>query len=210
MDGVMRKGERTQARIVARSAPVFNTRGYFGTSMADIVRETGLGKGGIYNHFESKEQLALEAFAYSTGIIRERFEAAMSGKEGALERLFAVVEVLGDLAENPPVVGGCPLLNTAVEADDANPPLKEKAQKTLADWLGLIGSLVKEGISNGELEPDVDPRRTASVVVATLEGAVMMSKLDEDPAHMHRAVEHLKEHLGSMTRTHSGAGNGGE
>jgi len=196
----MTKGERTRRRIVESAAAVFNTRGYFGSSMSDLVRETGLKKGGIYNHFGSKEELALEAFEFSTGITRRRFVSALEGREGALERLFAVVDVLGGLAEDPPVAGGCPILNTAVESDNAHPILKERAREAMDGWLRLVGSIMKEGIRTGELRPDAAPRETASVVVATLEGAVMLSRLHNDPAHMRRAVDHLKRHLESLAR----------
>jgi TetR/AcrR family transcriptional regulator, transcriptional repressor for nem operon len=197
---MMKKGERTRRAIVEKAAGVFNTKGYFGSSMNDLVREIGLEKGGIYNHFASKEELALEAFDYAAGTMRERFQAALEGKERALERLFAVVDVLGGLAEDPPVAGGCPILNTAVESDNAHMELKERAREAMSGWLRLIGGLIKEGVWNGELRPDTDPRETASVVVATLEGAVMLSRLSEDPAYMKRSVDHLKEHLRSLAR----------
>jgi TetR/AcrR family transcriptional regulator, transcriptional repressor for nem operon len=194
------KGERTRRRIVERAAPVFNTRGYFGASMSDLVRETGLEKGGIYNHFSGKEELALEAFDYATGLMRERLRAALAEHEGVLEKLLAVVDVFGTLAYDPPVEGGCPVLNTAVEADDAQPVLKERARGAAVEWLRLVGSLVKEGIGSGELESATDPRATASVVVGAIEGAVMLTKLTDDPAHMDRAVEHVKGHLRSLAR----------
>ncbi len=194
------KGERTRRRIVERAAPVFNTRGYAGSSMSDLVRETGLEKGGIYNHFSGKEELALAAFDYATGIMRERFRAATEGRKGALEGLLAIVDVFGGLVEDPPVAGGCPVLNTAVEADDAQPALKERAREAATDWLRLVGSMVKEGVRSGELEPGTDPRATASVVVATLEGALMLSKLHDDGAHMERAVDHVKTHLRALGR----------
>ena len=194
----MKKGEKTRRRIVERSAGVFNTRGYFGSSIKDLTRETGLEKGGIYNHFASKEEIALEAFDYAASLMRARFEAALVGRAEALDRLFAVIDVLGGLVEDPPVPGGCPVLNTAVEADDAHPALKVRAQETMTGWLRLVGSIVKEGIRDGEICSDTDPRETASVVVATLEGAVMMSKLCDDPVHMVRAVNHLKGHLKSL------------
>ncbi len=192
------KGEKTRRRIVEKAAVVFNTKGYFGSSMGDLVREIGLEKGGIYNHFASKEELALEAFDYAAGTMQERFQAALEGKEGALERLFAIVDVLGGLAEDPPVEGGCPVLNTAVESDDAHMELKDRAREAMSGWLRLIGSIVKEGVRNGELRPGKNPRETASVVVATLEGAVMLSRLYDDPTYMKRSVDHLKEHLRSL------------
>jgi len=192
------KGEKTRRRIVEKAAEVFNTKGYFGSSMGDLVREIGLEKGGIYNHFASKEELALEAFDYAAGTMQERFQAALEGKEGALERLFAIVEVLGGLAEDPPVEGGCPVLNTAVESDDAHMELKDRAREAMSGWLRLIGSITKEGVRTEELRPGTDARETASVVVATLEGAVMLSRLYDDPAYMKRSVDHLKEHLRSL------------
>ena len=198
------KGERTRRRIVERSAPVFNTRGFFGASMNDLVRETGLRKGGIYNHFASKEDLALEAFDYAAGMMRARFEAALRDRGGALERLFAIVDVLGGLVEDPPVAGGCAVMNTAVEAADAHPPRREKARRAMDGWLRLVGRTVKDGIEGGELSPDADPRETASVVVATLEGALMLSRLHDDPAHMRRAVHHLRRHLGSLAVAENG------
>lgn len=194
------KGRRTRRGIVERSAPVFNTKGYFGASMNDLVLATGLGKGGIYNHFSGKEELALEAFDYATEIMRERFRQALEDKDTALEKLFAVVDVLGALAGDPPVAGGCPVLNTAIEADDAHLPLKEKAAEAMESWLRLVGRVVRDGVESGELRPATDPRSVASVVVAALEGAVMLTRLHGEPAHMRRTVEHLKEYLGSLAR----------
>ena len=203
----MTKGERTRRRIVESAASVFNTRGYFGSSMGDLVRETGLEKGGIYNHFGSKEELALAAFDYSAGVMRERFEAALEGRSRAVEKLLAIVGVLAGTVEDPPVRGGCPVLNTAIEADDAHRALKERARGTATDWLRLIGNIVKEGVASGELEDGTGPREVASVVVATLEGAVMLSKLHDDPAHMERAVGHLETYLRSLL---SPVASGGE
>jgi TetR/AcrR family transcriptional regulator, transcriptional repressor for nem operon len=194
----MKKGERTRRRIVERSAPVFNTKGYAGASMSDLVLVTGLEKGGIYNHFGSKEELALEAFDYAAGIMRERFREALETEKGALDRLFAVIDVLGAVAEDPPVAGGCPVLNTAVQAEGVHLALKERAAEATSGWLRLVGREVKEGVKSGELSPQADPRSVASVVVATLEGAVMLTRLHDDPAHMQRAVRHLKDRLRSL------------
>lgn len=196
----MRKGERTRRSIVERAAPVFNTKGYYGTSMSDLVRETGLEKGGIYGHFASKEELAVASFEYAAGVERDLFEAALEGKKGALERLLAVVGVMGSLVEDPPVEGGCPILNTAVESDDANPVLKHKAQEAMGDLLRLVGGITKAGVGSGELVPEADPRETASVVVGTLEGALMLSKLCDDPEHMRRAVGHVEGYLRTLER----------
>lgn len=196
----MSKGERTRRRILERSAPMFNTRGYSGTSIGDVAREAELEKAGIYNHFSGKEDLALAAFDFTTGIMRRRFEEALEGKQGVLDRLLASAGVLSRLIDDPPVAGGCAVLNTAVEADDANPALKERAAGAATDWLRLVGGLVKEGVASGELRADADPREVASVVVATLEGALMLGKLLDDPVHMRRAEGHVVQYLRSLSR----------
>jgi TetR/AcrR family transcriptional repressor of nem operon len=200
MGETMSKGERTRRRIVERSAPIFNTRGYSGTSVGEVAREAELEKAGIYNHFAGKEDLALAAFDFSTGIMRRRFEKALEGEEGVLVRLLAIVDEFGRLIEDPPVAGGCAMLNTAVESDDAHPALKERAAWVATDWLRLVGGLVKEGVASGELKADADPREAATVVVATLEGALMLGKLLDDPEHLRRAERQVARYLRSLTR----------
>lgn len=209
MSGTMSKGERTKRRIVERSAPVFNTLGYSGTSMSDLAREAGLEKAGIYNHFSGKEDLALAAFDFSAGIMRERFRKALEGKAGALERLFAFAGVLSGMMEDPPVAGGCPVLNTAIEADDANPALKGRAAGVATAWLKLLESIVKDGIASGELRTDTDPQEVASVMVATLEGALMLGKLLNDSRHVASAERSLERYLRSLARQPGLAGDAG-
>lgn len=194
----MRKGERTRQMIVERAAPVFNTHGYFGASMSDLIRETRIGKGGIYNHFESKEALALEAFEFAVELVRERFRAALAGKQLAADRLLAVVGVFRSMIDDPPLLGGCPVLNTAIEADDTNPPLRDRARQVMDEWRELIIRITRKGIRTGELRPETDPEALATVVAATLEGAVMLSKLYSDPVHMRRAVDHVTTYIRSL------------
>src|SRR5436190_7989125 len=110
------KGEATREMILHEASRVFNQRGYFGTSMADIMQATGLEKGGIYNHFTSKDDLALQAFDYAMDLVREQYAAAIKGKFDAVDRLNAIVSVFQDMTGDTPMLpGGCPALNTAVE-----------------------------------------------------------------------------------------------
>lgn len=191
----MSKGERTRQRIVEQAAPVFNTFGYSGTSMAELTKATGLEKGGIYNHFPSKEALALAAFDYAVGVITAQLGAVVAGKASARERLLAVLAFFADYVERPPVAGGCPILNTAVEADDTEPALRERAQAAMNQLQKLIGVTVKQGVATGELRPDADPRTVATILTATVEGAIMLGRLYQDPTPMQRVVAHLTAYI---------------
>ena len=195
----MSKGEETRERILARSAQLFNRQGYAGASLADIMRETGLEKGGIYNHFSSKEQLGLESFDYAYELVRQRVRQALAGKLNAIERLLAIVSVFQSITNDPPVAGGCPILNAAIEADDANEVLRDRARSAMDDWRVTIHRIVNKGIERREVDPATDADEVASILIATLEGAVMLSSLYKDPVHMKRAVAHMERYIESLS-----------
>jgi TetR/AcrR family transcriptional regulator, transcriptional repressor for nem operon len=187
----MKKGIKTRAAILERSAPVFNTLGYAGASLQDLVRATGLQKGGLYNHYESKEALALATFDYAVEQFGARYTAAVDSADSATGKLLALAKAMLRNYEDPPVAGGCIVLNTAIESDDANPALRERAQIAMTKLLALIGSTVKAGKASGEFRPDIDPRETATLLVAIYEGALMLSKLYGERTHIQRAERHM-------------------
>ena len=185
----MSKGEITRNRIIELAAPLFNQRGYAGCSMQDVMQATGLKKGGLYRHFSSKEELASEAFRYSlaqaTKIRTDHLDASL----GALERLRDVIE---QFVEKPsPVPGGCPILNTAIDADDGNAVLRSMAREGLKEWRSRIEKIVRDGISNGEIRKDLEPRALANTVIATLEGALMIARLEASRTALNDAKTHL-------------------
>ncbi|OUL35930.1 TetR family transcriptional regulator [Nostoc sp. T09] len=193
----MSKGEETKAKILQQAAELFNQQGYAGSSISDIMRVTGLQKGGIYNHFQSKDELALQAFDYAIACVSQHTRAALRSKHHAIERLQAIIGVFSSFVDNPPIKGGCPLLNTAIESDDAHPALRKRAQQGMDSWRQLIGLIIEKGISRNEIRSGVDADEVATVIIATLEGAIMMSKLYGDSIHMQRAINHLNQYIGS-------------
>lgn len=196
----MRNGEQTRENIVREAAALFNRQGYAGASMSDIMTATGLRKGGIYRHFESKEALALEAFDYAVDAMGRRFAEAVGTSAHAVDRLRAVVGVFAALPEDPPVPGGCPMMNAMIDSDDGNPRLRDRARRAMDGLRGLIVRLVERGIERGEVRPGTDGDALATVLVATMEGAVALSQAYGDPAHVRRAREHLERYLDGSVR----------
>ena len=196
----MSKAQSTREKILQQSAALFNQQGYAGSSMSDIMRVTGLQKGGIYNHFKSKDELALEAFDFIFGQISQRYSDALKGKRHALDRLRAMIEVFRVYIDVDDFLlkGGCPVLNTAIESDDTHPALRQKAQAAMSTWRNLIHRFVNKGIARQEIRADVDPEMVATVMISSLEGAVMMSKLYGDPIHIGRVIDHLDRYLQTL------------
>jgi TetR/AcrR family transcriptional regulator, transcriptional repressor for nem operon len=191
------RGEATRRRIVQQSAAVFNQRGYSGTSMSDLMAATGLEKGGLYRHFESKEDLAAAAFDYAWETVNEPRRRGLEDCAGSLEKLLLLVR---NFVEQPPrtLPGGCPLLNTAVDSDDGNPLLRSKARSALDQWRGRIADIVRGGQQSGELRRGIEAGAVATIMIASLEGAVMMSRMEQTREPLHTVGKHLAEYLESL------------
>ncbi len=188
----MRKGERTKEFILEQSAALFNRQGYASTSLSDIMAATKLEKGGIYNHFANKEALMQEAFLFAVQKVEARYNHLLEERTDARSRLRAVLEVFKSFLTDPPVRGGCPMLNAAIEADDALPALRPSVRRALEGWRTAIKGILERGIARGELRRDLDPEGFSSVMLASLEGAVMLSKMYRDPVHIERVLRFLE------------------
>lgn len=191
----MRKGEATKQEIIRRVAPVFNKQGFAGSSLSDVMQATGLHKGGIYNHFDSKEQLALEAFDYAADSMRRRWERAVEGIETAPAQLEALISDFSRVCVSPEVEGGCPLLNTAIDSDDTNLALRNRVREAFAAWHGWIAGIVRRGQEQGEIKKTVDAESVAVLIISMLEGALMLSQLYEDDAPLRKAADHLTQYV---------------
>jgi TetR/AcrR family transcriptional regulator, transcriptional repressor for nem operon len=192
------KGATTRRRIVELAAPVFNQRGYVGASMRDLVEATGLEKGGIYNHFGSKEQLALEAYDHAMAIATNGLQRTQKPGDDAIQRLRSMIRGFGTTARSPEIDGGCPIMNTAIEADDTHPELRDRARESMTLWHRLIGRIVKDGIAAGTVDPSTDPYALASILTSSLEGGLMLARLYDDPAYMDRVTAHLETYVDTL------------
>jgi TetR/AcrR family transcriptional repressor of nem operon len=189
----MTKGEQTKQKIVAAAAPIFNQRGYEGSSMAELMAATGLQKGGIYRHFASKEELAAEAFDYTW---KAAWETRMQHVDESASGIEKVRQLIANFVDSrPPVSGGCPVLNTAVDADDVNSVLRERGLKALRSWSSRLQAMIKEAVKAGETRPGVDPKTVATVIIASLEGGLMISRLERNSDALRRVQEHLNRYL---------------
>ncbi|EON20993.1 transcriptional regulator [Cupriavidus sp. GA3-3] len=172
----MNKAQRTRQFIVEKTAPIFNVKGYAGTSLADMTEATGLTKGSVYGNFANKEEVALAAFDHNWKQAQAAVRAVMATRETSKEQLLALTGVYESLPEEFPV-GGCPLLNTAIEADDTHPALREKAMEAFRGWKTHLVKVIKAGIASQEFRKDVDAEQTAVTLIALIEGAIMISRL---------------------------------
>jgi TetR/AcrR family transcriptional repressor of nem operon len=199
----MRKGEKTKLHIIMKSAELFNQKGYVGTSMQDIMNATGLTKGALYRSFTNKDEIALEAFKYAGEVLWGHFSTAMEGKETAIEKILAMGSVYSDTVHNPPMKGGCPFLNTAVESDHSFPILRDHASAAYEQMLAFIQGILEQGAANKEFRVGIDTKSIGSFVFSAIEGSIMASRLTRDNKHVEYALKNIELLLLSFRRLES-------
>ena len=195
----MSKGEQTRQEIIRKAAPIFNQRGYVGAALSELMQATGLEKGGIYRHFESKQQLASEAFDYAWN---KAVDARLEGTQEISNSVDCLKQIVRNFRERRTglVPGGCPLLNTAVDSDDGNLQLRSKARRALNAWLDRLTTIAKQGQKRGEVGPQVDCANLATLIVSTLEGSLMLSRLQRSDEPPEVASRYLEEYLETKIR----------
>jgi len=191
----MRNPEATKETILKESGILFNTQGYKATSLSKITEATGFTKGAIYRHFTSKDELEIETLIHLSGIMNEKVRDRIKGQSTAGDKLRAVLQFFESYISNPPVEGGCPLLNAAVEADDAHPELKKTALNILNGLRTSLISILEKGIHYKQIKRGIDKELYATIIIASLEGAIMMSKLSSNDEDIIRIIKHLEKQI---------------
>ena len=197
----MSKGDETRERIIAKAAELFNQRGLEGTSLADLMEATGLEKGGIYRHFSSKEAVAAEAFDYAWDAAFQERVRDLDNIPGSVDRLKQLIANFVERRSSIP--GGCPLLNTAIESDDGNPVLRERTRQALRKWQNLLISVITDGIQRREIKRGVDPNGLAMVIISSLEGALVISRLERNRDALMATRSYLERYLDKEVRAHT-------
>ncbi len=199
------KGERSRQKIVEIAAVLFNQKGFAGCSMGDIVAASGLEKGTLYGHFSTKEELALLAFDYAWKDTSDKRLRNLDTISNAVDKLKLHVD---NYVNTPSFMGGCPLLNAAVDADDGNLALRTRVRKSLKGWEDFLTKIVEDGQSAGEIHPQIDPRAVANLVISLLEGATAVARINKRSDALSDAQGHLNLYLESVIRLRTGSLDG--
>ncbi|MEU7569114.1 TetR/AcrR family transcriptional regulator [Streptomyces fradiae] len=176
----------TSERLVDATRDLLWERGYVGTSPKAIQQRAGAGQGSMYHHFAGKSDLALTAIRRTAEDLRAAAERALGGEGTAYARVEAYLRRERD------VLRGCPVgrltMDPDIVADDA---LRAPVDETL-DWLrGRLAGVLREGVEAGELDPALDPGRTAAAVVATVQGGYVLARASGSTAAFDAAVDGL-------------------
>ncbi|MDA3614595.1 TetR/AcrR family transcriptional regulator [Polluticaenibacter yanchengensis] len=194
----MAKSDNTRLFIIETTAPLFNVYGYANTSLADITAATALSKGSIYGNFTNKDELAEAAFSYSAKQQNTALKEAIESVKTPLDKLNAIVTFFASNWAAIKKTGGCPLLNAAVEADDAAEYLKKTVKDSFTSWINTIASVLDAGVKAKTFSKDLDTKQTAALFVMIIEGGVLLAKTYNSNKHMQTAIDQLNHIIKSQ------------
>lgn len=187
----MSKAEKTKEFIIEQSAPLFNCKGYAGTSLTDLIKATGLTKGAIYGNFENKDEVALAVYKHNIESINQKLDASIAGKDSATEQLVAFTQFYRLNWKKLFEKGGCPVLNAAIEADDNLPFLKPAVQESIKKWAKKIRTILDAGKQRGEFKEHINTEEYAYTFIVLIEGGVMLSKILNNPQFLFSSLDRI-------------------
>jgi TetR/AcrR family transcriptional repressor of nem operon len=186
------KSERTRRSIIEKAAPLINKKGAAGTSIAELTAATGLTKGGIYGNFKNKEELVLAVYDYQAESLNRVFAREIAKPDTPGQKLAACPAIFHKLYAHTRAYGGCPILNTATEADDTHPALCRRVAHTIDALKHTLAKLIDQGVKTGEIRPETDAERTAGLFLSLFEGGGMLARVTKRETFMTEAIDHIE------------------
>jgi TetR/AcrR family transcriptional regulator, transcriptional repressor for nem operon len=190
----MTKAERTKQFILETAATIYNEKGLAGTGVDDILAATQLTKGCLYSHFENKEDLTLQVADYLLQKTCDGMRKVLGGSGTVKERVFAYLDV-SKVPLRPPIQGGCPTFNMAVEAEDNMPVIKQKVSEAFIKTQKLLAGLLTEGIRKKEFNASLDAEAFSFKMLAATEGGTVICRSMNTNKPMQGLIKSLKEEL---------------
>ncbi len=175
------KAELTSQYILEIVAPIFNKNGYAATSLSDVTNATGLTKGAIYGNFKNKEELAIASFVYTVKNMMKRIANHLSTSDSPIEKLFLITDFYRNYYDYSKQLGGCPVLNIGVDANNQNSLLLQKVRQVIEKIQDQVATIIEDGIEAGEISSNINAMYFAKRLDTMIQGAIFMTyTMDDD------------------------------
>lgn len=190
------KARATRERLLAEAAQLFSVKGYFATTVEDVMARAHLTKGGFYAHFESKEALGRAVIEHAAEMWAAKVLAHVMTFTDPREQLRALLAGYRAYAVGKTFEGGCFFVNLATEMDDQHDDFRALVDARFEQFRQLVVSIVESGKAQGVFVADAPTEAIATLVVASLTGTMMLAKsarrwdrFDESNALLARLLE---------------------
>ncbi len=189
------KGEKTRDHILKATRKILVVQGFHNTSISAVIEATGVKKGNLYYHFASKEDLGLAVLEDAKEEFFLFLDNSLAGADPVARIINSCRAIFNEQQKNN-FVGGCLFGNTALEMTDSNPGFASVIQEVFDRWTKRLEELLIDAQETGNGKPEIPPELLAKTVVATVEGAIMMSRVSKRANDLHDFLAAVKILLG--------------
>jgi len=192
-----RNGRNSRDAILEAAARLIHVNGYNHTSLDDVLRQSGVGKGNFYHYFKSKEDLGHAILDQLVGKFIERtLEPCFADPDGPpMSQIRCFLDRILEAQRERNCVGGCPLGNLAAELSDVHEGFRARLASVFAVWRECLTVTLRRARGTGHLGAEACPEAIADFLVASLEGAILLAKVTKDITVMEQCVVEMKRYL---------------
>ncbi|MGA7874163.1 MAG: TetR/AcrR family transcriptional regulator [Desulfoferrobacter sp.] len=184
-------------KIIHEALRLFSLKGFLSTSIQDILTAANTSKGGLYNHFKSKEDLFFAVLAEARKIWREKNMAGLDQIQKPVAKVKKLMENYRDLylKDTTCLPGGCIFVTFSVELDDQRPKLAQEVNEGFVGLKSLIQRLLEQGKKSGELREETDTKAVTEMLFAGMLGATIIHGMEKSPANVDKTINALLDYL---------------
>lgn len=174
--------------VLKKAMEIFWKKGFYATSMQELVDGMGINRASLYDSFGSKEELFDRAFRLyqreNQGMIREFLFSHRPVQKGFLSLFgFAIDGALRD-----PDAKGCFVVNATVEMVTQECALYSVLRDNRIDFEQLFLDYLQEGLTRGEISPEKDLKAIAALIFTLYNGVMVLSKINPNKAELMAAI----------------------
>ncbi len=194
-----RKPDQTRKKILKTAERLMWFQGYDGASLNDVVKKAGVSKGALFHYYPNKQAITLEILdKYAAEQLFAPFEKFMASESSLQKALYAWLQHVFDTYARTHFKGGCLLGNTTLGLSDREPEIRDKVKQIFLQWENLMVGHFKPAATRGDLL--MEPRQCARLLIAQLQGAIMLSKAHKDHNRASREFRAIGEWIAVVTK----------
>ena len=192
-------------KIISESLRLFSLKGFLSTSIQDIMDAAHTSKGGLYNHFRSKEDLFLTVLEEARKIWRDNNLEGLDQIRDPLAKVKQLLENYRDryLKDTRKLPGGCIFVTLSVELDDQRPHLSRELNKGFVGLKEMLNRYLDEARRTGRIRKTCDVRAVTELIFSVILGTAVMYGVEKDPATSDLAINSLLDYIDALS-TESG------
>jgi AcrR family transcriptional regulator len=187
------KSELTKQFILETVAPIFNKNGYAATSMQDITKATGLTKGAIYGNFKNKEDLAIASFKFTVRNLMKKIATHLELSNSPIQKLFLITDFYRNYYSYSKELGGCPVLNIGVDANNQNTKLLLNVKQVIEKIQDQVATIIEKGIEVKEITNEINAMQYAKRIDTMIQGAIFMTYTLDDEFYLKDTMNQIDQ-----------------